>query len=343
MLFSLTLVPLVAAIYLHLQRRRRALAASFVRSEGSEPARKRWPGFRRHLPPTLFLIGLVILLVALARPQAELSLPRVEGTVILVIDVSGSMAADDAEPTRLEAAKASAQAFILSQPATVRIGVVSFSGSGFAVQTPTNDTADLVAAIGRLEPQKGTSLGQGILVALKTLAVDAGLELPPGAEPEPTSAPGETAGTQQQRPSDNNLLAQLPEGSYPAAKIVLFSDGENTESINPLEAAQVAAEHDVRIDVLGFGTAAGITLAVNGYRVHTAMDEETLQQIAQTTGGSYYTPQDEQDPRAIYANLSLELVIKSEKMEITSIFAGASILVLLLGAVFSMLWFNRLP
>ncbi len=117
----------------------------------------------------------MIILVALARPQAQISLPRVEGTVMLVFDVSASMGATDVEPTRLEAAKTAAREFVLSQPETVQIGIVSFSGSGFTVQAPTNDANTLLNTIDRLEPTSGTSLGQGILSALHTIAVDAGL------------------------------------------------------------------------------------------------------------------------------------------------------------------------
>lgn len=373
MLYSLAVViPAVVIVYLRLQRQRRALAANFVHAQ-SQSARRRGPGLRRHVPSVLFLISLAILLVALARPQATLSLPRVEGTVILVIDVSGSMAAADADPSRLDAAKTAAQAFILSQPSTVEIGIVSFSNSGFAVQAPTNDTASLIAAINRLEPTASTSVGQGILVALKTIAVENGLELQSGtesgsgsgtgseqeSEPTPEDSSGITlvsyGSTQNAQPQaqaqdtgegttpEDELLAQLPDGAYPSSVIVLLSDGENREQYDPLEAAQVAADHSVRVDVLGFGTTAGTTLEIDGYQVHTAMDEDMLQQVADTAGGSYYNPEQEADPQAIYANLSPDLVIKTDTIEITAVFAGAGLVILLLGAALSMLWFNRLP
>ena len=175
MLFALLIVPVVVAAYLRLQRRRSSAAAGLYGFSGGQSAAKQAPGFRRHLPPLLFLLSLVVILVALARPHAQISLPRVEGTVMLVFDVSASMSATDAEPTRLEAAKTAAREFVLSQPETVQIGIVSFSGSGFTVQTPTNDTNTLLNTIARLEPASGTSLGQGILSALYTIAVDAGL------------------------------------------------------------------------------------------------------------------------------------------------------------------------
>lgn len=328
-LLSLLLVPVVILLYLRVQRRRRALTQNF---SGFAGAQNRGPGFRRHVPPLFFLASLVILLVALARPQAEVSLPRLEGTVMLVFDVSYSMAATDAEPTRLEAAKTAAKEFILSQPETVQIGIVSFSASGFSVQTPTNDANSLVAAVERLRPENGTSLGQGMFVALNTLAVQAGL--PPAPTPEPA---------QDGDSFNQNPLTGLPEGAYPPAVIVLLTDGENNQSIDPLEAAQAAADRGVRVDALGFGTPAGVDLEVNGFVVHTVLDEDILAQIAQTAGGTYYNAQTATDPQAVYANLTPKLVVRPEKTEVTSVFTGASILIMLVGAAFSLVWFNRLP
>jgi Ca-activated chloride channel family protein len=295
------------------------------------------------LPALFFLVSLVVLLVALARPHAQLRLPRIEGTVVLVFDVSASMGATDVEPSRLEAAKAAAREFVLSQPPTVKIAIVSFAGSGFTVQTPTSDTNSLLATIDRLQPGSGTSLGQGVLTALNAIAVDAGLAS--GVEPDeaaatPTPAPGQEP-SQGGAPWDA-LLAQLPEGAYPASTIVILSDGENNQSIDPLEAAQAAAERDVRIDTLGFGTPGGAVLEVDGFTVHTALDEGSLTQIAETAGGAYHPTAGEEDLKEVYASLTPELVVKPEAMEVTSVFAGAGIVMLLIGSLLSMLWFNRL-
>ncbi len=340
MLLTLLAVPVAGGLYLLLNRRRRALAASFG---SGQAARKPGPGPRRHLPPVLFLLSLVIILVALARPQAQVTLPRLEGTVILLFDVSASMGAEDVEPSRMEAAKAAAREFVLSQPETVRIGIVSFSGSGFAVQAPTNDANLLLAAINRLQPGSGTSLGQGILVALHTLAVDAGLMTPEqAAAQEPSAEQDPALQNEGQGPPDAELLAQLPAGPYPSSVIVILSDGENNQSLDPLAAAQAAAERQVRIDALGFGTPAGVTLELDDFIVHTALDEAALQQITQTAGGAYYAAQNQADPQAVYANLAPQLVVKAEMMEVTSLFAGAGLLILLLGSLFSLLWFNRL-
>ncbi len=340
MLIALLAVPLLALAYAALNHKRAARAAGF----GSlQPARERAPGIRRHIPAALFLLSLAIILAALARPQAQVSLPRVEGTVILVFDVSASMGAADVEPSRMEAAKAAAREFILSQPETVKIGLVSFSSSGFTVQSPTNDANSLLAAIDRLSPTRGTSLGQGIVAALNTIAVESGLKPPEQADGSESSATGSPAPDAQQGiPPDDRLLARLPEGPYPSSVIVVLSDGENNQSINPVEAAAAAKAHGVRVDALGFGTTAGANLEVDGFTVHTSLDEDVLRAITQAAGGTYFSPQNRQDPKTVYASLTPQLVIKPETMEITALFAGAGLLMLLAGSLCSMLWFNRL-
>ena len=170
MLGLLLLVPLLVLAYVLMgqQRRNVVMQSGFVQNENDSKK------FRRHIPALIFLLGITILLFSLARPQATVSLPKYEGTVILVFDVSGSMAAEDIEPTRIEAAKKIASDFVQDQPTNVRVGVVAFSDGGLNVQTPGTNRGDTLATIERLVPRRGTSLGNGILVALNTIAVDAG-------------------------------------------------------------------------------------------------------------------------------------------------------------------------
>src|SRR5512136_1447270 len=170
MFVLLLLIPLCVVLYIRMQRRRQRLAASYASFGLGQQAAGRRPGARRHIPIIVFLIGLTILIVALARPQTVVSLPRIEGTVILAFDVSDSMAADDLKPTRLEAAKVAARDFVDKQPLTVQIGVVAFSDSAFSVQAPTYDRTAIMAAINRLVPTRGTSLATGILTSLNTIA-----------------------------------------------------------------------------------------------------------------------------------------------------------------------------
>jgi Ca-activated chloride channel family protein len=329
MLRLLVLVPLFLLLYLRMQRQRRRLAAGYGNLGLVQGTAGASPGLRRHIPSALFLLSLAILIVALARPQTVVSLPRVEGTVLLAFDVSGSMAADDLKPTRMEAAKAAARDFVQNQPPSVRIGIVAFSDSGFSVQAPTNDQDAVLAAIDRLTPQRGTSLANGILASLNTIAVNSGQEVPhlytdltPAPAPTPTPVPG---------------------GQYASAVIVLLTDGENNMSPDPLAAAQTAADRGVRIYTIGIGSAVGTSLHINGFTVHTQLDEAMLQQISQLSGGTYYNAGNEAALHTIYDNLDPQLILRPEPTEVTSIFAGGGILVLLIGGTFSLLWFGRLP
>ncbi len=328
MLVFLVFVPLSVVLYLRLQQRRRQSAARYGSLGFTQEAAGKSLGFRRHIPPALFLLSITILIVSMARPQTVVSLPRVEGTVILAFDVSGSMAADDLKPTRLDAAKAAAEDFVKRQPTSVKIGVVAFSDSGFSIQAPTNDQGTILASIQRLTPQRGTSVANGILASLNAIV----------AENSPAPL---LYSNQSQTPSASPT--PIPQGNYSNSVIILLTDGENNESPDPLAAAKTASDRGVRIYTVGIGSAEGTVVHVNGFTVHTQLDEATLQKIAQISGGTYYNAESEKDLVNIYSNLDPKLVIKPQEMEITSFFAGAGIFVLLVGAAFSLIWFSRLP
>jgi len=330
LLVLLLLIPLFGWVYLRMQRQRQRMLANYGSLGFVQSAVGRSLGIRRHIPPTLFLLGLTILIIALARPQADVSVPHIEGTVILAFDVSGSMAADDLKPTRIDAAKAAAQDFVEKQPSSVQIGVVSFSDNGFSVQVPTNNQADVLTAINRLSPQRGTSLANGILVSLTTIETAVSGDNNPGYYSNLTSTPEMTP-------------TPVPQGTHISAVIVLLTDGENNENPNPMDAAQAASDRGVRIYTVGIGSPQGTNLNINGFSVHTQLDEATLQQISQVTDGTYYNADSEQDLLSVYDNLNPQLVIKPEMLEVTPIFAGASIFVLILGGIASLVWFGRLP
>ena len=193
------------------------------------------------------------------------------------------MSAEDMQPTRMEAAKAAAREFVERQPANVQIGVVAFSDGGIAVQPPTKDQEAILAAIDRLAPQRGTSLGSGILASLNAIAIERG-EIPVTGDsltPVPTPTP-------------------VPYGTYIPAAIVLLTDGENTTNQDPIEAARDAADLGVRVYTIGVGSAAGTTLTVNDFTVFTQLNEPMLQQIASLTDGAYYNAESEEDLREIY-------------------------------------------
>lgn len=323
MLGLLFLVPLLVLMYIALYRKRSRVTENSGFSFAQDVNQK--VGFRRHIPALFFLLGITVLLVSLARPKATVNLPKYEGTVVLVFDVSGSMAADDVEPTRMEAAKSAAMAFVDNQPASVRVGVVAFSDGGISVQTPSANRDVTLAAIERLVPRRGTSLGNGILVGLNSIALDAGD--PP------------IVNTSSLSTVDDVIVA--PQGWYPSAVIVLFSDGENNDAPDPLLVTDLAVDLGVRVYTIGVGSTAGTIINVEGMSIHTQLNESMLMQIADSSGGQYYFADDKSELTRIYDDLEPSLSIKPEDMELTSLFAGLGLLVFLIGGTLSFLWFGR--
>jgi Ca-activated chloride channel homolog len=328
-LLAVVLVPLGLLLYRAIERRRLRRAAAHGGLGLARGTVRRSLGLRGLIPAVLCVAGLIVLAVAMARPQATVDLPRQEGTVILAFDVSASMTADDLKPTRMDAAKSAAKAFVQKQPPSVVIGVVAFSDAGLSVQAPSNEQGTVLAAIDRLTPAHGTSLGQGILAALAAVEraeADTPADYYSNRSPAPTPSP-----------------TPVPAGTHTSAVIVLLTDGENNESPDPLAAAQAAAARGVRIDTVGIGSPGGTTLDLNGFKVHTQLDAGLLQQVAQITDGTYRDAADETSLHAIYQDLDTRLVVKSQQIEVTAIFAGAGLLLLVVGAVASLAWLGRLP
>ncbi len=331
LLATLLLVPIGLLLFAYLDVRRRRRLAKYGGSGLAQTVTRR-TGIRGRIPAVLLVLGLVAISLAMARPQAVVSLPRQEGTVILAFDVSASMAATDLQPTRISAAKASAASRVRRFTSTATGTVVAFSDSGIQVQQPTNDQASVISAIDRLTPERGTSVAEGILASLKVIAIaEAGpyannyySNASPASTPTPTPTP-------------------VPAGTHAPAAIVLLSDGENNESPDPLAAAQTAADRGVRIYTVGVGSSAGTSVTVSGFQVHTQLDQATLQGISQVTGGSYYSAADSQQLRSIYDNLDTQLVIQPQMTEITALFAGLSLVLLIAGGLTSLAWLGRLP
>jgi Ca-activated chloride channel family protein len=330
MLPALLLAPLLVWLYLRLLRRRRSAAADLGPLGIVQNRSGREAGRRAHIPPALYLAGLTFLLFGMARPEMPISLPRIEGTVVLAFDVSNSMLAEDLAPTRIEAAKAAARAFVENQPGTIRVGVAAFSNGGLVVQPPTTVQADALAAIDRITPQGGTSVGQGIFTALNAIA-----GAPIGQD---VAALGE--GLPQGLPEE---LPAIEMEDYSSAVIVLLTDGENLSAIDPLDAAQLAAEAGVRVYPVGIGSAEGAVLEVEGFTVHTQLNEPLLQAIADVTNGTYYHAADAETLAEIYRTIDLQLTVEGEQMEITSVLAALGASFMLLGAALSMVWFGRAP
>lgn len=321
LLASLVLVPFLVALYVALMQSRSSRALPLGAAVQSAGGKRRAPRWRRHLPPGIFLAAISVLLVALARPEIG-GFPHREGTVILAIDVSGSMGATDLQPSRLDAEKQAAQALVKAQPSSIKIGVVAFGNSALVVQQPTTMQADVKAAIDRLTVGGSTSLGDGLVAALGALTGKP-IVLPEAALQGDSSA--------------------VDIGYFGSAAIVLFSDGENLGGLDPGTAAEIASNAGVRVFTVGVGTAEGATLDVDGFRVATALDEPLLQDVASRTSATYHTAQDSSSLAQIYKSVDLHLTTKRDPMEVTSLAGAVGAVLLLVGGAFSMRWFGRVP
>jgi Ca-activated chloride channel homolog len=310
------------AAYVVLQRRRTAAMAASglaVTAASGLGGSARRAALRRHLPYVLFLTAMPLLLVGVARPQANLELPRAAKTVVLVFDVSNSMAADDLEPTRLAAAQAAAASFVEGQPRSVDIGVVVFGQQALTTVPPTKDHNQAIEAINRLKTGGGTSLGQAILAALSSI-VGRPISLPEGESAEP--------------PADL--------GYWGSSAIVLLSDGEETGGPDVESAASLAAAAGVRIQTVGIGTTEGATIEVDGYQLATALDEELLTTIAATTGGAYHRAEDADSLKEKIRSIDLRVRAEKEPVELTALFGAAAILLLAIGALLMTYWHGRI-
>jgi Ca-activated chloride channel homolog len=313
--------PLIIAGYVALTRRRAHRAADLA-AQGFVPTTSR----RRrrvvtHLPFAFFLAAVITLLVAMARPAMSVGLPTREGTVILAFDVSNSMLATDLQPTRIDAAKKAARAFVDKQPSSIKIGVVAFSDGGLITQQPTNVKTDVMKAIDRLTPIGATSLGQGIFTALNAIA-------------------GKPIALTEQQLSGN--LDDVDIGYYGNGAIVLLSDGENTSNPDALEVAKLASVAGVKIYPIGIGSPQGTVLQLDGFSVATALNEDLLTQIAKVTDGQYFNAQDSASLAKVYNSIDLKLVTEAKKTEVTAIVTGLSIALMLVGAGLSLAWLGRL-
>jgi Ca-activated chloride channel family protein len=336
MLWLLALVPILVGAYVLAQRRRQKYALRYASLSLIKEALGRGPGIRRHIPAGLFLAGLTVIIFALARPSATVTLPSEEGTVILSMDVSGSMRATDIKPSRMEAVKEAARIFITKRPRHVRIGIVAFSGTAELIQPPTSDNDQLLAAVNRLHPERYTAIGSGLQAALDAIfekTDQATTDAPPADPNNPLAA----------APPPDQEPPPVPPGSYKSAVIVLMSDGQSNQGPDPLDVADKAANVGVRVFTVGVGTKEGAIIGFEGFSFRVFLDEATLKAIASKTAASYVKASSEADLHKVYENLSTRLMVDREKTEITALFVAAAAALLLAAGAFSLLWFNRLP
>ena len=333
----LVLVPLLAGLYVWLLRRRKRLAVRYANLSLVKEALGRGPGWRRHVPPALFLLALTALMIAVARPTAVITLPSQHETIILAMDVSGSMRAADVEPNRLTASQVAAKAFVSEQPRNARIGVVSFAGTAALVQPPTQNREDIVAAIDRFQLQRGTAIGSGIIVSLAAIFPEAGIDigqLTYGREPRSQAI--------DQKKDGKPAFKPVPPGSYASAVIILLTDGQRTTGPDSIEAAKMAADRGVRVFTVGVGTPQGEIIGFEGWSMRVRLDEETLKQIANITQGDYFYAGNAFDLKKIYENLNSRLVMEKKDTEISALFAGLGALLAVIAASLSVLWFHRI-
>jgi len=336
LLWLLLLIPLLIALYFWMLGRKKKFALRYASLDIVKEAMGTGIGVRRHIPPLLFLLGLTVLVLAIARPMATVLLPSQHETIILAMDVSGSMRATDVEPNRLVAAQNAAKAFVAEVPESVRIGVVAFAGTATLAQAPTRNKEDIVAAIDRFQLQRATAIGSAILMSLATLFPNTGIDIATFNYPDTKSRGSAVA------PANPAWPKPVAPGTYNSAVIILLTDGQRTTGPDSIQAARLAADRGVRVYTVGIGTVAGETIGFEGWSMHVRLDEETLKTIADVTRGEYFYAGSAADLKKVYQNLNSKLVLESKKTEITALFAAAAALLALGAGLLSLLWFNRI-
>jgi Ca-activated chloride channel homolog len=349
LLLGLALVPAALVLYRLVQRRRSRYAVRFTNVDLLGNLVPRTPAWRRHVPPALYLVAMAALVLALARPSMAVQIPREEATIILTMDVSGSMTATDVSPTRLAAAQTAANDFVDQLPAGVKVGLVAFSTAPRVVVAPTTDRAAVHTGIANLNARGGTALGDAITTSLEAAGLD-----PAAAARNPAATPsGDPSGSADPSapatPGPSATASGDP-GSREAPVIatVLLSDGANsTGSTEPLPAAELAAAVNVPIYTIALGTADGVVTVQDElgqpHTLNVPPDTETLAAIAETTGGRAFEAPTAADLAQIYDSLGSRIGYTTEEREVTQWFAAAGLLLVVAGAGLAAHWFNRFP
>ncbi|MBX7198741.1 MAG: VWA domain-containing protein [Rhodospirillaceae bacterium] len=353
-LWSLAALPLMVLGYVMLLRRQKRAAVRYPNLalvKGAMGA-ARW---RRHVPPVLFFLAVAVILLAAARPQAFVTLPSQRSTLVLAMDVSGSMQAQDVAPNRITAAQAAAKAFVEQQPPDVRLGLVAYAGAAMLVQPPTFERTEILAAIARFTTQRGTNIGGGLLTSLEALFPDADFsDLQRGRDFRDRGSYGINALNSPRGPLGGAPLGSAPApekkeafvpvapGSYKNAAIILMTDGQATTGPNPVEAARRAAQRGVRVYTVGFGSPNGTLTTFDGFSMRVQLDEEVLKEIADITRGAYFRAETAAELTKVYQSLNAQTVLETTRTEITALFAAGAAALLLVAGVLSFLWFGRM-
>jgi len=334
MLWLLVAVPLLVLAYLWLLGRRKKTAVRYANLALVKQAMGKAAGWKRHVPPLLMLLAITVLLLAAARPAAVITLPSQQETIVLAMDVSGSMRAADVQPNRLVAAQEAAKAFVAELPRSVRVAVVQFAGTAAIVQPPTHSRDDVYAAIDRFQLQRGTATGSGIVLSLAALFPEAGIDLSQitGQKAMPPS-PGDKPKAE---------FTPVEPGSYGSAAIIMLTDGQRTTGPDPVEAAKMAADRGVRVYTVGIGTKEGETIGFEGWSMRVRLDEDALKTVANITRADYFYAGTAEDLKKVYQGLSTRLVVEKKETEISALFAALGALLVAAAAALSVAWFGRI-
>ena len=342
MLWLLALLPALVAAYAWILHRKKKLALRYASLAMVKDAMSTGQRIRRHVPPALFLLAVIAMIVAIARPAAVITLPSQHETVVLAIDVSGSMRATDVEPNRLAAAQAAARTFVNEQPRTTRVGVVAFAATALVVQHPTQNREDILAAIDRLQLQRGTAIGSGIVVALATIFPNAGITLDSVGGDSAKRNAWKGYSFDEPKKAEKAPFKPVSPGTYTSAAIILLTDGQRTTGPEPMEAARLAADRGIRVFTVGIGTPDGEIMGFEGWRMRVRLDEETLKNVANMTRGQYFYAGNAAELKKVYRALNSRFVLEKKETEITALFSGIAALLAIASAGLSLLWFNRI-
>ncbi|HYF19880.1 MAG TPA: VWA domain-containing protein [Ramlibacter sp.] len=339
-LWLLAALPLLVLFYVWLMRRKKKMALRYASLSIVKDAMGPGQRFKRHIPPALFLLSIAAMLVAASRPHAVVTLPSNQQTIILAMDVSGSMRATDVQPNRLVAMQNAAKAFLQELPRHVKVGIVAFAGSAQVAQLPTVNREDLVTAIDRFQLQRATATGNAIVISLATLFPDQGIELAAMQGGGGYGRPRAWAIDQDKK--EKKDFTPVPPGSHSSAAIIMLTDGQRTTGVDPMEAAKMAADRGVRVYTVGIGTVDGETIGFEGWSMRVRLDEETLKSVANRTAAEYFYAGTAQDLKKVYQTLSSKLTVEKKETEVSGLLALVAAALALASATLSLLWFNRI-
>jgi Ca-activated chloride channel homolog len=343
LLWLLLALPLLVLLYVWLLRRRKRTALRYANLSIVREALGKGPGWRRHVPPVLMLLSLAAMLLAAARPMASITLPSTQQTIILAMDVSGSMRAEDVQPNRLVASQNAAKAFLAELPRHVKVGIVAFAGSAQVVQPVTLSREDLVTAIDKFQLQRATAIGSAIVVSLSELFPEQRISLTDMTYSRNTD-PFAPRGRSLDQPRNNEEKAFQPvePGSYGSAAIILLTDGQRTTGVDTAEAAKMAADRGVRVYTVGVGTVEGEVIGFEGWSMRVRLDEDTLKDVARTTRAEYFYAGTAENLKQIYQSLSSRLTVEKKETELSGLLALVAAGLAIVAAALSLAWFNRI-